>query len=127
MKSEHVEITDLKIVPESPKTPLQFISHVKIKIFSTTKLDSKNLRRLKDLVTHPTIVYEKTGKRSEKKIFSLKYSKKSDYDLLLFVSMEGGLPIKRFVASDNVSPGISDLLENPCVCKQFDFLDVELK
>ena len=127
VKSEYVEITNLRIVPESPKTPLRFISHVKIKIFSKTKLDSKILRKLKDLLTYPTIVYEKSGKRSEKKIFSLKYSKKSDYDLLLYASMEGGLPIKRFVTSDNVSPGISNLLENSCICKQFDFLDIELK
>lgn len=127
IKLEFVEITNLEIIPEYPKTTVKFISHVKIKVLSETRFDSKNLRKLKDLVNHSVIVYEKSGKRSEKRIFSLKYSKKSDHDLLLFVSVEGGLPIKRFITSDNISSGISNLLGHPCVCKEFDFLDIELK
>ncbi len=39
---------------------------------------------------------------------------------------EGGLPIKRFVHSDDVSPGISQILDISCMCQEFDFLDIEV-
>ena len=42
------------------------------------------------------------GKRSEKKIFSVKYRKNSNNTFTLFIKAEGGLPIKRFVNSDDV-------------------------
>jgi len=45
----------------------------------------------------------------------------------LFIKAEGGLPVKRFVNSDDVSPGISQILNTSCMCQEFDFLDIEVQ
>ena len=123
---DFLKITNLKIVPESPKNPLKFKSSIQLKISTEGKIDSKNLKKLKDLQKHPIVVYEKSGKRSEKKIFSVKYKKNSSNAFTLFIKAEGGLPVKRFVNSDDVSPGISQILNTSCICQQFDFLDIQV-
>ncbi|MGI9566399.1 MAG: tRNA pseudouridine(54/55) synthase Pus10 [Nitrosopumilus sp.] len=127
VKSDSIKITNLKIIPESPRKSLKFNSSLKIKISSESEFDSKHLRKLQDLTTFPTIVYEKSGKRSEKNIFFIKYAKSSKNNITLFIKAEGGLPIKRFVASDEVSPGVSQVLNMPCKCEHFDFLEIEVQ
>ncbi|MFQ5475957.1 MAG: tRNA pseudouridine(54/55) synthase Pus10 [Nitrosopumilus sp.] len=123
-KFDSLKITNLKIVPESPKKPLKFTSSIEAKISTEDKIDSKNLKKLKELSKHPIVVYEKSGKRSEKKAFSIKYKKNSNNNFTLFIKAEGGLPIKRFVNGDDVSPGISQILNTSCKCQEFDFLDI---
>ena len=49
----------------------------------------------------------------------------SENRFILIIRVEGGLPIKRFVYGDDVSPGVSQILDTPCKCNEFDFLDVE--
>jgi len=126
IKSTFLKITNLKIVRESPKKPLKFNSSIEVKISTEDKIDSKHLKKLKELQKRPVVVYEKSGKRSEKKIFSVKYRKNSNNTFTLFIKAEGGLPIKRFVNSDDVSPGVSQILNTSCMCQEFDFLDIEI-
>ena len=123
---DFLKITNLKIGSNSPKKPLRFYSLIKVKISTEFEIDSKNLKKLNDLTKHPIVVYEKSGKRSEKKLLSVKYTKNSKNTFTLFVKAEGGLPIKRFVYGDDVSPGISQILDIPCKCQEFDFLDIEV-
>jgi len=124
---DFLKITNLKIVSESPKNPLKFNSSIELKISTEDEIDSKNLKKLKDLQKHPIVIYEKSGKRSEKKISALKYKKNSSNTFTLFIIAEGGLPVKRFVNSDDVSPGISQILNTSCMCQEFDFLDIKVK
>ncbi len=124
---EHVIVNNLKIVPGSPKKPLKFNSLVEAKISTSSKINSNLLRKLKTLTKKPVAVYEKSGNRSEKKILSVKYKKQGDTSFTLFFKFEGGLPVKRFVTGDDVSPGVSQILRVSCKCIGFDFHDVEVK
>lgn len=124
---DSLNIFNLKIIPNPPKSPIKFISYIKIKINSDSILNSDSLKKLKVLTQIPVIVYDKSGKRSEKKIYSCKYRKISNYSFSLILKVDGGLPIKRFVIGDDVSPGISKILNASCTCKEFDFLDIETK
>ncbi len=121
---DSLKITNLKIITESPKKPLKFNSLIELKISTENDIDSKNLKKLKDLQKHPVVVYEKSGKRSEKKVFSIKYKKNSRNTFTLVIQSEGGLPVKRFVSSIDVTPGISQILNTSCMCQEFDFLDI---
>ena len=124
---DFLKITNLKIIHESPKNPVKLNSSIKLQISTEDEIDSKNLKKLKDLQKHPIVVYEKSGKRSEKKIFAVKYKKNSSNTFTLFIIAEGGFPVKRFVNSDDVSPGISQILNTSCKCQEFDFLDIKVK
>jgi tRNA pseudouridine synthase 10 len=124
---DSLKIVHPKIIQESPKRPLKFNSSIEVKISTDDEIDSKNLKKLKDLQKSPVVVYEKSGKRSEKKVFSVKYRKNSSNVFTLLIKAEGGLPVKRFVNSDDVLPGISQLLNTSCICQEFDFLDIEVQ
>ena len=124
---DSVSVFNLKLVDTFPKKPLNFYSRIKIKISTELQINSKKLQKLKDLTTCPIVIYEKSGKRYEKKIFDLKYKKNSTNLFTITMSAEGGFPIKRFVIGDDVSPNISSLLDNSCVAQEFDFLDIVLK
>ena len=126
-KFDSLKITNLKFVHESPKKPLKFNSSIEAKIVTEDKINSKSLKKLKDLPNHPIVVYDKSGKRSEKKAFSIKYKKNSSNTFTLFIKAEGGLPVKRFVNGDDVSPGISQILGTSCSCQKFDFLDIQVQ
>jgi len=126
VKTDFVEILNCKIVGETPKKPPHFMSLIEIQVESS-QLESKNLKKLKEIVKKPVVVYEKSGKRTEKSILDLKYKKISKDTLYLTILSEGGLPVKRFVESDDVTPGIGQILESSCVCTRFDFHDVIMK
>ena len=122
-----VSLFNLKLVHESPKKSLTFHSKIKIKISTKLQINSKNLQKLKDLTTYPITVYEKSGKRYEKKIFDLTYKKNSSNVFTVIISAEGGFPIKRFVIGDDVLPNISSVLDTTCMVQEFDFLDIIVK
>ena len=126
-KFDFISICNLKLVDESPKKPLNFHSVIKIKISTESDVNSKNLKKLKELTSIPIIVSEKSGKRSEKKILDIKYNKKFKNEFTMVMTAEGGFPIKRFVMGDDVLPNLSDLFDTPCLVQEFDFLNIIVK
>ena len=126
-KFDSVCVFNLKLVDTFPKKPLNFYSKIKIKISAKLQINSKKLKKLKDLTTCPIVIYEKSGKRYEKKIFDLKYKKNSTNLFTIIMSAEGGFPIKRFVIGDDVLPNISSVLDTTCMVQEFDFLDILVK
>ena len=126
-KFNSVSVFNLKLVDTFPKKPLNFYSRIKIKISTELQINSKKLQKLKDLTTCPIVIYEKSGKRYEKKIFDLNYKKNSKNVFTMTITAEGGLPIKRFITGDDVLPNISTIFDTPCTAQEFDFLDILVK
>jgi len=124
---DSLNITNLKFVHESPKKSLKFNSLIQIKISTNSNLDSRNLKKLKDLPKQSMVVCDKSGKRFEKKILRVKYKKNSENSFTLTLKAEGGLPIRRFIDGDDVTPGVSQILNTPCKCMSIDFFDVEVQ
>ena len=123
---DSIKLKNLKIIDTFPQKPIMFNSSIEIKISSKSTLDSQYLKKLKNICNNPVMVYEKSGKRFEKQIFSLSYKKHSLHNFSLFVKVEGGLPIRRFIEGGDVSPNISDVLNCKCTCEEFDFHDIEV-
>ncbi len=124
--SDQVVIHNLKIISDPPKTPIKFNSLIELKISTEHEIISENLKKLKNMLSNPVVVYEKSGKRSEKAVSILKYKKISKNLFHLIIKAEGGLPVKRFVDGDDVTPGISQMMNDRCTCVAFDFLEITL-
>jgi tRNA pseudouridine synthase 10 len=125
--SDSVIVSNCKIISEPPKTPIKFNSLIELKISTENVISSISLKKLKSILNGPVVVYEKSGKRTEKIISDLKYKKTSKNCFTLVIKAEGGLPVKRFVDGDDVTPGISQILNDKCICTTFDFLEIDLK
>jgi tRNA pseudouridine synthase 10 len=125
--SGSIIIHNCKIISEPPKTPIKFYSLIELKISTENEIQSDNIKKLKSVLSGPVVVYEKSGKRSEKIISDLKYKKTAKNCFTLFIKAEGGLPVKRFVDGDDVTPGIRQIMNDKCTCTTFDFLEIDLK
>ena len=125
--SDSVVIRNCKIISLPPKTPIKFNSSIELKISTENEILPTTMAKLKSILNGPVVVYETSGKRSEKVISDLKYKKTSKNCFTLFIKAEGGLPVKRFVDGDDVTPGIRQIMNDKCTCITFDFLEIDLK
>ena len=123
---DSLKLHHLNLVNESPKKPVKFNSSISVIISADSEINTMNLKKLKDLPNNPVVVYDNYGKRSEKKVFDVKYEQNSKNTFTLEIKAEGGLPVKRLVSGDDVVPGISKILDVRCTCQEFDFLDIEV-
>jgi len=123
---DEIEIHNLKIISKIPKEPIHFKSTIELSIFTEKKLNSKDLTSLKSLIKTPIVIYEKPNKRNQKSIYSVKFKKSSPKSFLLWITADGGLPIKRFVEGNNIQPNIAELIGHKCECKEFDFHKIDL-
>ena len=125
--SDSVVMHNCKIISLPPKTPIKFNSSIELKISTENEILPATMAKLKSILNGPVVVYETSGKRSEKVISDLKYKKTSKNCFTLFIKAEGGLPVKRFVDGDDVTPGIRQIMNDKCTCITFDFLEIDLK
>ncbi len=127
IKVKEIAIHNLRIIDKVPSGPLQFISKIEITVLTKKPIETKLLKSLKQITKSPVAIYEKFGRRNEKFIHNLKYKKTSQNSFSLTIKADGGLPVKHFVNGQNVFPNLSDLLDNQCTCKKFDFHEVILQ
>ncbi len=119
-----VELRGCRILAGLPRMPVRFSSTIKIRVSTEGPVSARALRRLKPSLLSPVVVYEPSGKRSEKSVSCTRYRRTSERGFCMVVEAEGGLPVRRFVEGDGVSPGISGILGGACACEGFDFLGV---
>ncbi len=120
-------LRNFKIIDTFPKNPIKFSSLIQMEISSKTTIYSKYLKTLKNILNDPVIVYDKSGKRFEKQVFSIDYKKNSLHNFSLSIRVEGGLPIRRFIEGGDVTPNLSELLNCECKCIEFDFHSIDLQ
>ena len=125
-KNNSVSIMNLKAETRLPLHPIKFSSKVDILVSADSTITSSKLEKMKTFFLSPIIVYEKSGKRTEKKVNLVSYGQLSDRNFKLKIDAEGGLPIKRFVNGDDVVPSVSSILKVNCIAERFDFLDVQI-
>ena len=123
---DELEIHNLKIISKISKQVIPFRSNIELSILSEHNLNDKNLNNLKTLIDTSITVYVKHSKRNQKSIHKLKFKKSSPTSFSLWITADGGLPIKRFVEGNDVYPNITDLLGTKCRCKEYDIHRVDL-
>ena len=123
---DSVIFQNLQIIPHLPKKPFSFISLIEILVSAKKEISLSSLKEIPKLISDPILIYENSGKRSEKRIFEVDFEMKSKHQFKLLIQVEGGFPVKRFVTGDNVEPGLSKILNTICKCEEFDILDVKM-
>lgn len=125
--SDKIKIHNLKQIPKMPQGPILFQSKAKLYITTENPITQESLARLDELNSSTVAIYEKSGKRSEKKIHSVSYDVKSQNSFVLEMTLDGGVPLKHFVFGEDIFPNVSDLLSNKCTLEQFDFDEIRIR
>ena len=121
---EGISLLELKKILVQPKGSISFKSKVSI-IIDTEKpillTDLKKLNILENVKIHDL---SKDKKNLNKQIYQIRYKKidKTSFRLDLFA--DGGIPIKFFIQSSDVTPNVSELLQNNCHCRKIDFKNI---
>lgn len=118
-----VSFTDIGIVKRLPDRLPSFHSIIRVRIKPSEQPDTGSLRRLHDLAG-PVLIRDGSSKPSTRHIHDIKYRSMTDGSILVTMDAEGGLPVKRFVSGQGVNPSVSEALGMPCVCAQFDFVQI---
>lgn len=125
IKSDKLIIKSLKQITKIPTGPIHFVSKAKILVNTEKPLQPQDLSKLEQLRKTKLVIYD-ADKRAEKSIYTLRYKQESENSFYLYLKLDGGIPIKRFVSGENVFPNISDLLSNNSKCVMFDFDDITM-
>jgi len=65
-------------------------------------------------------------KPAYKRVYGVKAKAAGRGGILAEIKLDGGLPVKRLVNGDSVSPSISEVLKADLKCRKFDILKVEV-
>ena len=82
------------------------------------------LKKLKILENIDIYDSSKDKKTVHKRIYKIRYKKLGKTSFVLDLFADGGIPIKSFIQNSDVTPNVSELLENQCKCKKFDFKNI---
>ena len=119
-----IDLHNLKLIPKIPKQAIPFRSSIELSLRTKKSISQEDLNNLKTLKKTPIVINEKL-KRNEKSIYKIKFKKLSPTSFSLWITADGGLPIKRFVEGKNIHPNLSEILGTNCECTQFDFHKIE--
>tara|TARA_B100000686_G_C16498771_1_gene815954 strand:- start:66 stop:896 length:831 start_codon:yes stop_codon:yes gene_type:complete len=115
-----IYLSELKKLKHQPKGFIPFKSEVDITVISKSPINLSKLKKLKILEKNQ-VQFVSKGKMISKKIYHINYKKVGNNTLNLNLLLDGGIPIKSLIETNDVTPNISHLLENICRCKKFDF------
>ena len=118
-----ISLSELKKLSVQPKGAVQFKSEVSILIETEKPISSIQLKKLK-ILKNSIINLSNNKKNSKKCIYEIKYKKTGKTKFVLNLFVDGGIPIKSFVQNSDMTPNISDLIENRSKCIQFDFKNI---
>ncbi len=87
-------------------------------------LTEDEVRKLEKSMRNVVVKYRNNkGRIVDKTVYSVKASKRGK-KLTAEIKLDGGLPVKRLVSGEDVSPSFSDSIGVPLRCKRFDIMGV---
>ena len=63
-------------------------------------------------------------KNYHKRIYKINYKKLGKTSFILNLIIDGGISIKSFIQNSDLTPNVSELLENQCTCDKLDFKNI---
>ena len=119
-----VSLSELRKLSVQPKGSVPFKSEVSITIDTKNLISTSKLKKLSILKNTEIINHSKDKKNTPKRIYDIHYKKLGKTSFLLDLLVDGGIPLKSFIQNSDLTPNISELLENPCLCTKLDFKNI---
>ena len=121
---EGVYLSELQKLSIQPKGSIPFKSKVSITIDTKKPISSTQLKKLKILENAEIQDFSRDKRSIKKRIYKVGYKKLGKTSFILDLFADGGISIKSLIQQSDVVPNVSELLENQCECKKFDFKNI---
>jgi len=120
-----VSVSSGKTLPSKPVRlpPFRFVT--KIRATAASKVTPEGLSELKSRFRRAAVRFDRPHSRPAVKMVYRASGKASGRSLLIEAELDGGLPVKRFVSGELVSPSVSEVLKTEVGCRSFDICGVK--
>jgi len=118
-----ITVTHLRTLSSKPTSipSFTFMTRAFIECEVPVKPSRNQLRSMKESLVQ---YRNNKGKMVYKKVHRLRILSTRGKRLTVEIKLEGGLPVKRLINGDSVSPSLSELLGTSLTCQRFDILKV---
>src|SRR5712691_11254496 len=121
-----IRVSSLKLLPSRPLKLPSFKFRTRVTIESSSTVSPEDLRRLSRVMRNVVVEFRRPGEKpAYKRVYGVK-ARAAGRGILAEIKLDGGLPVKRLVNGDSVSPSISEVLKADLKCRKFDILKVEV-
>ena len=124
LKLEDISLLELKKISAQPKGSIPFKSKVSIIVDTQKPISLIQLKKLQILENSKIHDPSKDKKGNSRQIYEIHYKKLGKNSFLLDLFADGGISLKSFIQNSDVTPNVSELLENSCKCKSLDFKNI---
>ena len=119
-----ISLSELQKLTVQPKGSVPFRSEISITVETEKPIFLTQLKKLKVLENSIIKDLSRDKKNSQKRIYKIGYTKIGKTRFILDLFADGGIPIKSFIQNSDLTPNVSDLIQNSCKCIKFDFKNI---
>jgi len=119
-----VSVSSGRTLPSKPIRLPAFRFRTKIRATAASKVSSEGLAELKARFRRVKVRFDRPHNRPTAKTVYGVSARAKGRALLIEAELDGGLPVKRFVSGELVSPSVSEVLKTEVGCRSFDICGV---
>lgn len=120
-----VVVTGGRPLPAKPTRLPPFRFQTEIRATAAAKVDPEALRELKPAFRKTPVTFQRPNNRPTTKMVYRASATAKGRALVISAELDGGLPVKRFVSGELVSPSVSEVLKTEVGCRSFDIVKVK--
>jgi tRNA pseudouridine synthase 10 len=120
-----VSVSSGRVLPSKPVRLPSFRFLTRIRAVAKSKVDPEGLAELESRFHRAAVRFERPRNRPTVKMVYRVSAKTRGRTLFISAELDGGLPVKRFVSGDLVSPSVSEVLKTEVGCRSFDICGVK--
>jgi len=119
-----VSVTAGRVLPAKPVRLPTFRFKTEILATAASKVSAEALARLHSAFRRTSVKFERPHDRPTWKTVYRADATARGRKLVIHAELDGGLPVKRFVSGELVSPSVSEVLKTEVRCRRFDICGV---
>jgi tRNA pseudouridine synthase 10 len=120
-----VSVTRGRVLPSKPNKLPTFRFRTDIFATAEKRIDKGAIRELAKAFRNATVIFDRPNERPvAKKVYSVR-GRVRGRKLMVKAELDGGLPVKRFVSGELVTPSVSELLKTEVKCDRFNICGVK--
>jgi tRNA pseudouridine synthase 10 len=124
-KEGPVSVSKGKMLPSRPIGLPAFRFKTEITAIAAKEVEAENLAEACRRFKRAVVRFDRPHERPVQKMVYGVQMKKRGKTLLINAELDGGLPVKRFVSGELVSPSVSEILKTEVRCRKFDIREVK--
>jgi tRNA pseudouridine synthase 10 len=126
-KGGSVTVSSGRALPSKPVRFPAFRFKTEILAAASSKVAPENLAELRKMFRRAEVRFDRPHDRPIVKMVYEASARLRGKKLVIDAELDGGLPVKRFVSGELVSPSVSEVLKTEVRCRRFDICEVREK